>query len=124
MSMNSQSEPRHHSLISADRVEGTTVYNTEGEKLGHVEDVMLHKLSGKVAYAVVSCGGFLGVGEKYLPMPWSLLRYDTNKSGYVVPASRSTLQEAPSFASQEMGADDSDWRDRVHTHYNAPAYWI
>jgi sporulation protein YlmC with PRC-barrel domain len=122
--MSIDSEPRSHSLISADRVEGTTVYNTDGEKLGHVEDVMLHKLSGKVAYAVVSCGGFLGVGEKYLPMPWSLLRYDTGKGGYVVPATRSTLQEAPNFASSDMGADDADWRDRVHTHYNAPAYWV
>jgi sporulation protein YlmC with PRC-barrel domain len=123
MSTTIDSESRNHSLISADRVEGTAVYNTEGEKLGHVEDVMLHKLSGKVAYAVVSCGGFLGVGEKYLPMPWSLLSYDTNKNGYVVPATRQALQEAPNFASSDMGADDSDWRDQVHTHYNAPAYW-
>ncbi len=122
MSMSIASEPRHHSLISADRVEGTTVYNTDGEKLGHVEDVMLHKLSGKVAYAVVSCGGFLGVGEKYLPMPWSLLSYDTQKDGYVVPTSRAQLQEAPTFA--EDRADDSEWRDRVHAHYNAPAYWV
>ncbi len=76
MTMSIESEPRHHSLISADRVEGTEVYHTAGEKLGHVEDVMHHKLSGKVAYAVVSCGGFLGVGEKYLPVPWSLLNYD------------------------------------------------
>ena len=123
MSMSIASEPRHHSLISADRVEGTTVYNTDGEKLGHVEDVMLHKLSGKVAYAVVSCGGFLGVGEKYLPMPWSLLSYDTQKDGYVVPASRAQLQEAPSFADAPK-TDDSEWRDQVHAHYNAPAYWV
>jgi sporulation protein YlmC with PRC-barrel domain len=124
MSMSIASEPRSHSLISADRVEGTAVYNTDGEKLGHVEDVMLHKLTGKVAYAVVSCGGFLGVGEKYLPVPWSLLSYDSDKSGYVVPANRAKLQEAPTFDSRDMGADDSDWRDRVHTHYNAPAYWV
>ena len=123
MSMSIESEPRSHSLISADRVEGAAVYNTDGEKLGHVEDVMIHKLSGKVAYAVVSCGGFLGVGEKYLPMPWSLLTYDEKKNGYVVPANRATLQEAPSFAADASG-DDSEWRDRVHSHYNAPAYWV
>jgi len=122
MSMNTASEPQGRSLISADRVEGTPVYNTRGEKLGHVEDVMLHKLSGKVAYAVVSCGGFLGMGEKYLPMPWSALTYDTEKGGYVVPADRTTLREAPNF--DTAPDDDAEWRDRVHRHYNAPAYWI
>ncbi len=124
MSMNTESELTGRRLISADRVEGTTVYNTEGEKLGHVEDIMLDKVSGKVAYAVVSCGGFLGVGEKYLPMPWSVLTYDTDKNAYVVPANRSTLQEAPNFNAAEMGDDDHEWRDRVHSHYNAPAYWV
>jgi sporulation protein YlmC with PRC-barrel domain len=122
--MNTTTEPRNHSLISADRVEGTSVFNTQGEKLGHVEDVMLHKVTGKVAYAVVSCGGFLGMGEKYLPMPWSLLTYDTDKSGYVIPADRGVLEAAPTFGADEMGDDDSSWRERVHTHYNAPAYWV
>lgn len=109
------------SLISADRVEGTPVYNARGEKLGHVEDVMLHKLSGKVAYAVVSCGGFLGMGEKYLPMPWSLLTYDPERAGYVVPTDRAQLEQAASFEADHD--DDRPWRERVHAHYNAPAYW-
>lgn len=124
MSMNDSSEARNHSLISADRVEGTAVFNMHGEKLGYVEDVMLHKMSGKVAYAVVSCGGFLGMGEKYLPMPWSLLSYDTNKNGYVVPTDRTQLEAAPSLREDEIGEDDTAWRERVHTHYNAPAYWV
>ena len=124
MSISTTSETRNHSLISADRVEGTPVFNTHGEKLGHVEDVMLHKVSGKVAYAVVSCGGFLGLGEKYLPMPWSLLTYDTDRNGYVVPADRTQLPEAPAFEAAQMGDDDAEWRERVHSHYNAPAYWV
>ena len=122
--MSASPELEGAALISADRVEGTPVYTTRGEKLGHVEDVMLHKLSGKVAYAVVSCGGFLGMGEKYLPMPWSLLTYDTEKHGYVVPTERAQLEEAPTFDSGQVGQDDSSWRERVHTHYNAPAYWV
>lgn len=109
------------SLISADRVEGTSVFNARGEKLGHVEDVMLHKLSGKVAYAVVSCGGFLGMGEKYLPMPWSLLTYDPERGGYVVPTERAQLEEAASFAADRD--DDAHWRERVHRHYHAVPYW-
>lgn len=116
---------RHnHSLISADRVEGSAVFTAQGDKLGHVEDVMLHKLSGKVAYAVVSCGGFLGLGEKYLPVPWSLLSYDAERKGYVLPADRRQLEGAPAFDTEEMSADDAEWRDRVYSHYNAPAYWV
>ena len=113
-----------HTLISADRVEGTPVYNPGGDKLGHVEDIMLHKLTGKVAYAVVSFGGFLGVGEKYHPLPWSMLKYDTDKNGYVLPIARSTLEEAPSFRDTDLGDDDSDWRAAVHNHYGAAPYWI
>jgi sporulation protein YlmC with PRC-barrel domain len=118
--------PAHKSstLISADRVEGTAVFNAKGDKLGHVEDVMLHKLSGKVAYAVISCGGFLGVGEKYHPIPWSLLTYDIDKSGYVLPVEPRQLEEARSFAAGDLEGDDTEWRREVHTYYNAPAYWM
>jgi sporulation protein YlmC with PRC-barrel domain len=124
MTLNPSPELEGRRLISADRVEGTAVYNSSGEKLGHVEDIMLDKISGKVAYAVVSCGGFLGVGEKYLPMPWSLLTYDPERNGFVIPAERGQLSEAPSFEARDVGDDDSAWRDRVHSHYNAPAYWV
>ena len=117
MSMNTTSDHRNHSLISADRVEGTAVFNTQGEKLGHVEDVMLHKVSGKVAYAVVSCGGFLGMGEKYLPMPWSLLTYDTDKNGYVVDLDKSKLENAPHYAFEDVPAYTDAYGRQVHSHY-------
>jgi sporulation protein YlmC with PRC-barrel domain len=118
--------PQHssHALISADRVEGTAIYNPAGEKLGYVQDVMLHKLTGRVAYAVVSVGGFLGLGETYHPIPWSLLSYDTEKNGYVLPVDRRRLEEARSFTADGMGDDDTAWRSEVHAHYNAPAYWM
>jgi hypothetical protein len=64
------------------------------------------------------------MGEKYLPMPWSLLTYDTDRNGYVIPADRTQLEAAPTFEGAEMGDDDSNWRERVHSHYNAPAYWV
>jgi sporulation protein YlmC with PRC-barrel domain len=117
-------ERKSSTLISADRVEGTAIFNAKGDKLGHVEDVMLHKQSGKVAYAVISCGGFLGVGEKYHPIPWSLLTYDLEKGGYVLPVEPRQLEEARSFAAEDLGDDDSEWRREVHTYYNAPAYWM
>jgi hypothetical protein len=76
------------SLIGSDKVEGTAVYGADKKKIGSVQRVMIDKISGKVAYAVVSFGGFLGMGEDYYPLPWSKLDYDTQLGGYA-PTSRS-----------------------------------
>ncbi|MFV3130147.1 PRC-barrel domain-containing protein [Niveispirillum sp. KHB5.9] len=110
--------------ISADKVNGTDVYSTAGEKIGHVEDVMLNKRTGNVAYAIMAFGGFLGIGERYHPLPWSVLKYDTAKEGYVVPLDKSRLENAPSYSEQELGADDRRWREPVSTYYNVPPYWM
>jgi hypothetical protein len=75
-------------LISADKVVGTSVYNRQGEKLGSVYTLMLNKLNGQVAYAVMSFGGFLGIGESYHPLPWRILSYDTALGGYMVDLDR------------------------------------
>jgi sporulation protein YlmC with PRC-barrel domain len=112
-------------LISADRVQGTPVYDTAGEKLGHIEDVMLHKVSGRVAYAIMSFGGFLGAGERYHPLPWSLLTYDVEKHGYVVPLGKAQLDSAPTQAREHLDADDDGaWADEVHAHYGLPGPFI
>jgi hypothetical protein len=73
-----------HSLIASDKVEGTAVYKRQGEKLGSIHTLMIDKISGKVAYAVMSFGGFMGIGDRYHPLPWSVLTYDTGKGGYTV----------------------------------------
>lgn len=120
-------EPARHetgSLISAGKVNGTSVYNEAGEHLGHVDDVMIHKTSGDVAYAVMAFGGFLGIGEKYHPLPWSMLTYDVNQGGYVVPVSRTQLEGAPSYERSEIGTDDTEWRDRIYGYYGVPPYWM
>jgi len=111
----------HTHIISSDRVTGTTVYNPGGEKLGSVEKVMLDKHSGKVAYALMSFGGFLGIGEKYHPLPWSSLKYDTAKEGYVVNLDKRTLEGAPTVDTYEgtYWADDA-WNRKVHDYYKAP----
>ncbi|APT58962.1 MAG: PRC-barrel domain containing protein [Azospirillum brasilense] len=110
-------------LISASKVEGTAVYNREGERLGTVEDVMLDKVSGKVAFAVMSFGGFLGIGEKYHPLPWSTLAYDTVQGGYVVDMTREQLQDAPSYGADEgIDFNDDAYGRRVYDYYKAP-YW-
>ena len=86
-----------HNLISADKVIGTAVYNRQGENLGSVYGLMLNKLNGQVAYAIMSFGGFLGMGESYHPLPWRVLSYDTRQNGYVVDLDRNQLKTAPSY---------------------------
>ncbi len=113
------------SLISTDRVRGAPVYGQDGAKLGHIEDVMLHKASGQVAYAIMSYGGFLGAGERYHPLPWAMLRYDTARHGYSVPLSRDQLTDAPTLGRSQIDAeDDSVWAEKVHRHYGLPGPFV
>jgi sporulation protein YlmC with PRC-barrel domain len=94
-------------LIASNKVEGTAVYNRQGERLGEVYNFMVDKRSGQVAYAVLSFGGFLGIGDSYYPLPWKALTYDTGKGGYVVDLDKSRLEGAPSYARSEV----PDWGD-------------
>jgi hypothetical protein len=110
-------------LISSDKVEGTAVYNREGEKLGSIHTLMVDKVSGKVAYAVMSFGGFLGIGDRYHPLPWNVLSYDTRQGGYVVALDRSMLEGAPTFGSSETpNWSDPGWNKQVHDYYGARPY--
>jgi hypothetical protein len=111
-------------LISADKVEGTAVYNRAGEKLGTVKNIMIHKLSGKVAYAVMSFGGFLGMGEKYHALPWGVLTYDTNMGGYVVDIDKARLEGAPVLAADETSRlEDQAYGRQLHDYYGTRPYW-
>src|ERR1700744_5737834 len=92
-------------MIAASKVNGTKVYNNAGEALGSIYDLMLDKQSGEVNYAILSFGGFLGIGEKYHPLPWSELKYSTANDGYVVNLDKRTVENAPSFGA----ADVPDW---------------
>ncbi|WP_223262660.1 PRC-barrel domain-containing protein [Sphingobium sp. SCG-1] len=106
-----------HNLIASDRVEGTSVYNPDGEKLGSVHHFMVGKRSGKVSYAVMSFGGFLGVGERYHPLPWDVLTYDTDLKGYVVDMDKERLQGAPSYESGQEPAYDKAYGSTVFGYY-------
>jgi hypothetical protein len=92
-------------LISSDKVVGTTVYNRMGEDLGSVYGLMLNKLNGRVAYAIMSFGGFLGMGESYHPLPWRVLTYDPKMGGYVVDLDRKRLENAPNYTK----STEPDW---------------
>ena len=73
-----------HELIGSDRVEGTNVYRSDGKKIGEIERVMIDKVSGQAAYAVMGFGGFLGIGEDHYPVPWQRLHYNEKLGGYEV----------------------------------------
>ena len=107
-------------LIASDKVEGTAVYNRAGERLGSVYNVMIDKFSGQVAYAVMSFGGFLGVGERYHPLPWRALTYDTKLGGYVVDLGREQLEGAPSYARDEAPWGDPAYGRGVSGYYGVP----
>jgi hypothetical protein len=104
-------------LISSRKVEGTAVYNAKGEKLGSVDHVMIGKRSGRVEYAVMSFGGFLGMGESYHPLPWDVLDYDTDKDGYVVDISKEQLEKAPSYKEGQQPDYDRNYGESVYTYY-------
>jgi len=106
-----------HNLIASDRVEGTAVYNTKGEKLGRIENFMVGKLNGRVEYAVMSFGGLLGIGEDFYPLPWSALDYDTGKGGYVVDLDKDKLKTAPSYQRDSEPEFDRQYGERVYNYY-------
>jgi hypothetical protein len=83
-------------LIGSDKVEGTAVYGADRTKIGSIERVMIDKASGKVSYAVLSFGGFLGIGDDHYPLPWQSLKYDTSLGGYVTGVTETQLKGAPS----------------------------
>ncbi len=93
-------------LIASDKVAGTEVFDRAGKRLGTVYNFMVDKVTGQVAYAVMSFGGFLGLGERFHPLPWRALTYDPARGGYVVDLDRERLEAAPSY-----GAGEKPWRD-------------
>lgn len=104
-------------LIASNKVEGTAVYNRSGDRLGSIYNFMVDKVSGKVQYAVMSFGGFLGVGQDYYPIPWSLLSYDEGQGGYVVDIDKSRLADAPRYGAGDQPSYDREYGRRVNDYY-------
>lgn len=103
--------------ILASKVKGTPVYNGQGEQIGHVEDIVLDKLSNEILFAVLAFGGFLGIGEKYHPVPWAQLDYSEDVDGYVVPLTREQLQNAPNYNLGELSQNDGEGYRRASAYY-------
>ena len=113
----------HTTAILGSKVKGTAVYDTAGDKVGHVEDVVLDKLSNGIMFAAVGFGGLMGMGEKYAPVPWSVLDYSEDKNGYVVPMTAEELKKAPAYDLKDLVQGDGQAgkvRDMSFDYFKVP----
>jgi hypothetical protein len=115
---------KKHSLISSDRVEGTSVRRPGGARIGAIQRIMIDKVSGQVAYAVLSFGGIFGIGQKHLPIPWAQLKYNPDTESYEIDLSDEQLKAAPNYEADK----DFDWGDRsqeivIHNYDRKQPYW-
>lgn len=109
-------------VISSDRVNGTAVFGADGRQIGTVDHLVIDKASGRIVYAVMSFGGFLGLAQDHYPIPWAALRYDTALGGYVTGITEDQIRGAPATA--EDWAADRRWEEAAHSHFGLPFYWI
>lgn len=115
---------RGSGLIASDRVEGTPVRRPGGDKIGTIERVMIEKATGRVAYAVMSIGGVVGIGGEHTTLPWSVLAYNTELDAYELDRSEEELRGAP--RSERPAGDpsfDRDWEEHVHSYFETRPYW-
>jgi sporulation protein YlmC with PRC-barrel domain len=114
----------HTSAIRAKKVLGSSVKDLSGTTIGKIEDIVLDKQSSDILFAVVSFGGFLGIGEKYHPVPWSALDYVPNEDAYVVSYTAEKLKAAPADTIDELVKDDGHaYRDRSYDYYGVARTW-
>ncbi|GLS19349.1 photosystem reaction center subunit H [Labrys miyagiensis] len=107
----------HTTAILASRVQGSSVYNVDREKIGSVEDLVLDKTSNEIMFAVLGFGGLFGVGEKYFPIPWSKLDYDPEAGGYVICVSTDVLETAPSYTLNDLTRNDGQVTRTTNEYY-------
>ena len=116
----------HTTAILASKVKGTTVYNDAGDKIGTVEDIVLDKQSNQILFDALGFGGVLGMGEKYHPVPWSMLDYSEDKGGYVVPLNKESIKKAPAYELKDLTKHDGSLgsiREQTYSYYNVNRDW-
>ena len=95
-------------LIASNKVEGTAVYGADSKKIGRIENVMIDKFTGHVAYAVLSFGGWLGMGEDHYALPWATLKYNEQLGGYVVNLTKNKIERAPKYREEQWDNREVD----------------
>jgi len=111
-----------NSMVSSTDVNGAPVYSPAGDHLGNIDNLMIDKASGRVAYAVMSFGGFLGIGSAQTPLPWGKLSYDVRLDGYVTDITKDQLQGAPDVPNDWHS--DRTWAANSHAYYGVAPYWM
>jgi sporulation protein YlmC with PRC-barrel domain len=111
-------------IMAASTLEGDAVVNAEGDDLGNIEEIMLDVPRGRVAYAVLSFGGFLGLGDKLFAIPWNALTLDTERKCFVLDVDKDRLKKAPGFDKDRWPSmADPRWASDIHTYYGSRPYW-
>lgn len=110
--------------LSASTLTGDKVRNAEGDKLGHLEEIVIDVNTGRVAYAVLASGGFLGLGDKYFAVPWDLLTIDLDNHEVIIDIDKEVLEGAPGFDKDDWpDVDDLGWMGEVYRYYGSEPYW-
>jgi sporulation protein YlmC with PRC-barrel domain len=111
-------------VMAADTLQGTRVVNFHGENLGEIQDIMLDVPSGRIAYAVLSFGGIMGIGDKLFAIPWSALTLDADRECFMLDIDREQLKTAPGFDKDHWPSmADPAWAADVHSFYKRRPYW-
>lgn len=119
-----EEKEKQSSVIGSDRVEGTAIYSSDGDKIGSVDKLLIEKQGGRVTDAIVSVGGFLGIGDEKHSLPWSKLDYDTELGGYHLDVTEEQLKNAPRFnAGEETQPYDREYQSQVYSYWAVSPYW-
>jgi sporulation protein YlmC with PRC-barrel domain len=117
-------DKRFRSVLSASTLEGDTVRNSSGEDLGKIDEIMIDIPTGRIAYAVLSFGGFLGMGDRLFAIPWSVLKVDEDNKCFLLNVDKAILEKAPGFdKSNWPDMSDTTWGSEVFSYYHAQPYW-
>ncbi len=112
-------------LMTASKLCGNKVINRQNETLGQIEEIVIDVPRGRIAYAAMASGGFLGLGERLFAVPWTALAYDALRECFVMNARKETFENAPGFDKDDWPARrEREWHDDVHRFYGAPLYWL
>ncbi len=117
-------ENNYRRVMAASTLNGDNVRNAAGEDLGNVDEIMIDIPSGRIAYAVLSFGGVLGMGNKLFALPWSALQVDEDEKCFILNVDKATLESAPGFDKNNWpDLADTTFRSQIFRHYGAEPYW-
>ena len=122
--LKTETDKRFRKVLSADTLKGDSVKNGADENLGNLHDIMIDLQSGRVAYAVLSFGGFMGMGNKLFAVPWSALTVDEDRKCLILDVNKSKLENAPGFDKDNWpDMADRTWGESIYTYYGQTPYW-